>query len=140
MCSLYLYDIYDKVNIIMDFSAFSHGQVHSKIWLCETLEPFLKSKDNIAILGSWYNVLGLFLNVRKPNYYQNIVGYDLDDVQKIADKFIDSWNHLPNQTVKNIQANVNFIDLSNYNVVINTSVEHMEDRKWFSNLLPNTLV
>lgn len=124
----------------MDLSAFSHGQIHSKLWLCETLEPYLKDDDNIGILGSWYNVLGFMLNVRKPNFYKNIIGYDKDTVQDVANKIIESWNHLPNQTVTNVNVDVNEINLTNHNVIINTSVEHMESTKWFNNIKQETLV
>ena len=124
----------------MDLLAFSHGQIHSKLWLCETLEPFLKPTDKIAILGSWYNLIGFMLNIRKPNYYSSITGYDKDNVQEVANKIIESWNHLPNQTVININADVNDIDLSSYNVIINTSVEHMKSIKWFDNIKNDSLV
>ena len=124
----------------MDLSAFSHGQIHSKLWLCEKLEPYLTPKDKIAILGSWYNVLGFMLNIRKPYYYKNIVGYDKDTIQDIANNIIQSWNQLPNQTVVNRQANVNELDLSHYNVIINTSVEHIEGDGWFNNIPIGSLV
>jgi len=124
----------------MDLSAFSHGQIQSKIWLCEILEPLLNSTDKIAILGSWYNVLGFMLNVRKPKYYQHISGFDLDTVQEEADKITCAWNHLPELTVFNVKADVNSVDLSEFNVIISTSVEHITENVWFQNIKPNTLV
>lgn len=141
MLTLYLYDINYTVNIIMDFNAFSHGQIHSKIWLCEILEPFLRDVDDIAILGSWYNILGFMLNVRKPNYYKSITGYDIDsDAIRIADSVTESWRFLPDNTLENLLADVNTVDYTKHDTIINTSVEHMLDNNWFNKITSNTLV
>lgn len=139
--TLYLYVKWLTVNISMDLNAFSHGQVQSKIWLCEILEPYLKSDDKIAILGCWYSVLSFMLGVRKPNFYESIVGYDIDDdAVKIADKITESWRFLTSKKFKNITADVNNLNLEDYNVVISTSVEHITMNDWFNNLKTNTLV
>jgi len=126
----------------MDLNSFAHGQIRSKIWLCEKLEPFIKPSDNIAILGSWYNILGFMLNVRKPNYYQHITAYDIDNVQEEANKITCSWVHVPEKEISiyNLRADVNKVDLSNFDVIINTSVEHITENIWFSNIKQNTLV
>lgn len=124
----------------MDLASFSHGQVQSKIWLCELLEPLLKGSDKIAILGSWYNVLGFMLNVRKPKYYSHITGFDIDNVQEDADKITCAWNHLPELTVFNINADVNTVDLTGFDVIISTSVEHITQNNWYNNVKSNTLV
>lgn len=140
MFTLYLYDDRHSVNICMDLNAFAHGQIHSKIWLCEQLEPLLNPNDKIAILGSWYNILAFMLNIRKPKFYQHITGFDLDSVQEEADKITCSWIHLPELTVFNRQADVNQIDLSEFNVIISTSVEHITENIWFNNIKENTLI
>ena len=63
----------------MNFDAFSHGQIQSKIWLCEELEPHTPIHANIRILGSWYNILAFMLLTRRPEYYYNsIEGIDID--------------------------------------------------------------
>jgi hypothetical protein len=125
----------------MDFSAFSHGQMHSKIWLCEILEPYIKEQSKIAILGSWYNILGLMLNIRKPNYHNYIIGFDIDeDAIKIADSITESWRFYPKKILENIQADVNDIGLDYFDVIISTSVEHITENIWFDNIKSNTLV
>ena len=125
----------------MDLTVFSHGQVHSKVWLCEVLEPYIKENSKIAILGSWYNLLGFMLHVRKPHYYKFIVGYDIDEnVKEIADRITESWKFLPQQTIENINADINDLDYSNYQVVVNTSVEHIAQKNWFDGIKSETLV
>ena len=124
----------------MDFTAFSHGQVQSKYWLCQQLEPYIPTKARVAILGSWYNVLGFMMTVRKPDLYQSITGIDIDpEVNPIADKINDSCI-IENSIIKNVIADVNDFDFKRFNVLINCSPEHMESNQWFDNIPPNTLV
>lgn len=125
----------------MDFSSFSDGQVRSKIYLCEQLEGYLKPESKIVILGSWYNLLGFILNVRKPNYYKSITGYDIDGtVKPIADSINISWIWGPNPTLQNLTADINEIDLSTFDVIINTSVEHIEHDSWYHKLSKEQLI
>jgi hypothetical protein len=125
----------------MDYTAFSHGQMQSKIWLCESLEPYIPTNANVAILGSWYNILGMMLLLRHPEKYNFIIGIDIDnDVTPIADKICEGYMIQPNVKLKNICADANNYNLQGYQVVINCSVEHMHSTKWFDNLTTDTLV
>ncbi len=125
----------------MDFTSFSHGQIQSKLWLCQFIESFIPANSRIAILGSWYNVLGLTMLLRNPVKYQAITGFDIDqNAINYANKLCESFMIQPNVKLNNICADVNEIDLNGYDVVINCSVEHMNSRKWFEKLIANTLV
>ena len=75
--------------MFMDWDSFSHGQIQSKLWLCQELERHLPQNARVAILGSWHNVLAFMLLTRGADRYQTIVGIDLDKkVQKVADKLL----------------------------------------------------
>jgi hypothetical protein len=130
----------------MDLFSFSHGQITSKIWLCEELEKYCKINDNLYILGGWHNVLGFMLSVRKPNFFKKIHNIDIDgEVIEIADKICDAWiNELyTNSHIINTCADSNEYELqlnSVTDVVINCSVEHFKSNDWFSKLPMNTLV
>lgn len=125
----------------MDYLAFSHSQTQSKIWLCEQLEPLLPKRNTVAILGAWYNLLGFMMLTRKPNYYQCILGVDVDpSVKEIADKLCQGWMICDTCYIKNVTADANHLFYQGYNVVINCSVEHMNDSGWFDNIMPGTLV
>lgn len=125
----------------MDFTAFSHGQIQSKLWLCESLEPYISPDSRIAILGSWYNILGFLMVSRKPTLYNFITGIDKDkSVIDFADKFCEGYMIQPNVKIKNICQDANTFDLQGFNVVINCSVEHMESNAWFGKLTAGTLV
>lgn len=121
---------------LVNWDSFSHGQILSKKWLCEKLEPFLDSEQKIAILGGWYNVLAFMLRVR--DNHQHITSFDFDDTcKKIADKINDCW--VLEKTIHNVVADVNSLDLSEFQVIINTSCEHMPGH-WFDTIGSGTIV
>lgn len=130
----------------MDFLSFSHGQITSKIWLCEELEKYCKLNDNLYILGGWHNILGFMFSIRKPNFFKRIHNIDIDsEVIEIADKICDTWiNQLyTNSHIINTCADSNEYELQLNNVtdiVINCSVEHFKTNDWFNKLPTNTLV
>lgn len=124
----------------MDFSAFSHGQIQSKLWLAENLEKFIPFPLRVAIVGSWYNVLGSILLLRNNSLYEHIHGYDIDTQSTvIADKINDAWMINENQKIKNFTKNADCIDFSYYDLIISTSVEDISSH-WYDNIKPDTLV
>ena len=121
----------------MNFDSFSHGQVLSKIWLCEHLESFLPPTANIANLGGWYNVLGFMLKVRNPKRNIKITNIDINpETQLISNAITNAWS----DSIRHITADANNFRLSDYNVVINCSPEHFTSEEWFYNLSPGTVV
>ena len=121
----------------MNFDSFSHGQVLSKIWLCEQLEPFLPLQPNIVNLGGWYNVLGFMLKVRNPKRNLKITNVDADpETQLISNAVTNAWS----DSVRHITADANEFRLRDYNVVINCSAEHFDSAKWFDEIAPGSLV
>jgi hypothetical protein len=127
-------------NSNLNWDSFSHGQIQSKIWLCEQLEPYIPKKARTAILGSWYNVMGFMLLTRQPDLYQLIVGVDIDPaVKPIAEKINNGWI-VEKNIIKNITSDVNDFNLQSFNLVINCSPEHMENNQWFKNIVPGTTV
>jgi len=125
----------------MDLTSFSHGQIHSKLWLCEKLEPYIPPHATIGILGAWYNVLGFMLMVRNPKRYTSIIGLDIDpNVKSIADKICEAWTIQPTVKVFNRTQDVNTSDYNGYHVIINCSVEHMANMNWFHKIPKNTVV
>lgn len=129
---------------MMNFDSFSHGQVTSKQWLCDTIEPYLQPNDNILILGGWHNVLGFMLATRNSNKNLKITNVDKDhEAILVANKLCDAWkpdlNSKDSTIITNLIANADTFDLSKYQVIINCSVEHMGNQ-WFSNVKKDQLV
>lgn len=117
----------------MDFDSFSHGQVKSKIWLAEKLEPYIG--EHVAVLGSWHNLTAFILKTRGCN--SNITGIDINpEVKDIANKICNYW--VFEGSVSNITGNVLEMPLE-YDTIINCSSEHMQSG-WFDNVRPGALV
>lgn len=139
--TLYLYSPYGLVNNTMDYSAFSHGQIQSKLWLCETLEPYLPEQAKVVILGSWYNILGFMMLTRNRAKYNLIMGIDQNkECVQVANHVINGWTIGDDYAARNQCSDVNKFNTNSFDVVINTSVEHIENTKWFENIKWNTTV
>jgi len=128
----------------MDFSAFSHGQIQSKLWLCETLEPLLPKNPKIIILASWYNTLGMMLVIRNPKKYKRILGIDKDiKSSTVANHICDAWMINADQIIKNenkLVEEYNSKDFANFDVIINTSVEDISTKEWFNKIPKSKMI
>lgn len=125
----------------MDYTSFSHGQVQSKLWLCTELEKTIKFNAKIAIVGCWYNILGLLLLARHQEKYKYIHGYDIDEKTKpIADKLTDAWQINLDQKIRNYILDVNQIDFQNYDTIICTSTEDIASIDWYTNIPTGKIV
>jgi hypothetical protein len=127
----------------IDSDAFASGQILSKLWLAETLEAVVEYQDileplKVLILGGWYGQLHLIFKLRKKLKIDYTTSIDIDpQVREIADKLNETWIW-QSRKFSSITADVNSFeyDLSDYNTVINTSVEHITGTQWFDNI-PN---
>lgn len=119
---------------MLDYTAFSHGQIKSKIWLCEELEKLMPNPARIAILGGWYGITSFMLFARAQSNIEKVRSFDIDPkVEKIADLINNTWvfNHW---RFKAVTADVNNVDLSEFNVIINSSAEHVVNKTWFDSV------
>jgi hypothetical protein len=124
----------------MDFNAFSHGQMHSKLWLCDNLEPYMPKGANVIVIGSWYNLMGLLLLSRNNNY-NSIKGIDIDaSAISIANQLCQSWMIQPDLKIYNEVADANTYDYNGYQVFINCSVEHINTNEWYQRIPKGFLV
>jgi len=119
--------------------SFSHGQVKSKMWLCEKLEPHVKDNSKVAILGGWVNLLGFMMLTRQPKKYEHIKSIDIDSESiDLADQINSYW--IIERILRNEIADANTFNTQGFDVVINCSAEHMENTTWFDRISPGTLV
>lgn len=137
---------------MIDFTAFAHGQVQSKLWLCEELEKHLPEKSHTLILGSWYGVLNFMLLTRNPKRYELITGIDKDEKAiEVSQQLLNAWN-TPWSSETNKSKNLvqdldevstdilGFDSIAGYpNVVINCSCEHMSN-EWFNRTAKSQLL
>ena len=131
----------------IDTDAFSTSQVLSKIWLAEKLEQVIEYQDvleplNILILGGWYGVLNFILRSRARLKIQSVRSLDIDNIAcETADLINKAWVW-QNWQFKSICGDANNFQYTKkeFNLVINTSVEHIESKEWFDNIPSKTLV
>ena len=125
----------------MNYDSFSHGQIKSKLWLCEELERHIQDNAIVAILGGWYNVLGFLLLARNQNKIRSILNIDIDSsAVDIADKITEGWAFGPDAKVNNIVADACTYNYEGFGVIINCSPEHMVNDDWFHRINSGTLI
>lgn len=127
---------------MIDYSAFSHGQIQSKLWLCENLEPFLPPESHVLILGTWYSTLSFMMLSRNQSKYAMITGVDKDEESvEISNKLLNGWTIGDQNKARTVRKDIEKTNVigTAYNVVINCSCEHM-DSSWFKQLNPYQLV
>ena len=110
-----------EVNYI---DALSQFQVESKIWLVDELAK-LDKHDNALFIGGWLGISSLWLS--KAEVISNVTNLDLD---KDAINFSNKLNAYNFNYKEGIVSDIDEHDLSNYDLIINTSSEHMTD-DWF---------
>jgi hypothetical protein len=125
---------------MIDFTAFSHGQVLSKLWLCRTIEPILQPQSRVAILGSWYNVLAFMMLTRNSSLYQFILGVDQNyQATEVSERICDAWRFGYDKKISNVTQDAGKFNIDEFNVVINCSVEHMPN-DWYDRVPTGALV
>lgn len=129
-----------------DPSAFMSGQNMSKQWLCEGLEEAARALEmydpnTIYVLGGWYCLTNLMLQVRGNLSIARTYSFDADERATLGAKVLNE-PYIWQGQFEARTADVNKIDYSEHNpqIVINTSVEHMTDRDWFDRIPDGTLV
>lgn len=121
-----------------DVDSLSKGQLYSKVWLVKELKKISPYYGTIYLLGGWYGILVemLFKNMN----INKIHSFDLDETAcKIADEInvnyvINNWKF------KAFVKNINDLDYSECDTVINTSTEHIPGTVWFDKIPDGKLV
>ena len=120
--------------------ALSSGQIVSKIWLIEEFDriknEYVPDKLKVIVLGGWLGLLPNMLMSYSTRASAVHVLHCLDIDPRCA-HLAEEVNrvYLHKGIFRAITADMLEFDVKNYDVIINTSCEHLEDvRKWFSSL------
>lgn len=125
----------------LDLNAFSHGQIVSKIWLCEELEKYASNCPNIVyILGCWYNVTGFLLESRGKINIERLHGIDIDPAAITIAKEINSAWVYPYKHRYSVEDASTMHWPSGCSIVINTSAEHFNSSDWYHRVPKGSLV
>jgi hypothetical protein len=132
----------------------AHGQVKSKLWLCEHLERIqsdLKPAGPwvIWIYGAWYSMTAFLLLARDKCQVDHIRGLDVDPKAcEAADIMNNRWTY-EDWRFKAFVKDCNKVDFKEDSVamqsrvpdlVINTSCEHFDSAAWWDHLPQGQLV
>jgi len=111
---------------------FHTNQVKSKAWMLNKLLHLnLSSNTSILIIGSW---VGFLTHCLHKLGFRNLTEVDL-----MSRNLSISQNLTP--SVIRFQRDINtFADINNYDVIINTSCEHIKDDSWFKNINPGSFL
>jgi hypothetical protein len=119
--------------------AISDGQLLSKNWLIEKFQSEVAWEDfpngiaRVAILGGWIGTLALMMNSFELPI--DVTSIDLDArANRIAEKL--NWDF----KFKTLTESMYEIDYSEYDVIINTSSEHIEDIGKWRALIPKNKI
>jgi len=132
----------------INLDAFASSQTLSKQWLVEKLEECLSGMTTppqgyrIWVLGGWYGLTNFIIRTRAVIDVDHVRSLDIDpECQPIADKINKLWEWQDWQ-FKAQTCDVNKLDYSQGtpHIVINTSVEHIDDEQWYRNIPAGTLV
>lgn len=134
-----LYDKFTEQHLSMNElrDALSDGQLYSKTWLVEELSNRIKSgeiepkeKYKVAVLGGWIGLLSLMMFTWELPV--SVVSVDVDlRVNTIAEKI--NWGF----DFKTVTKDMNTVDYSDFDIIINTSSEHIPDISAWRSTIPS---
>jgi len=126
MNAMYNEQAAETLTLIEIRDAFRVKQMQSKGWLMSKIKDIDKSKK-VLVIGSWLGFTSLCLYKLG---FTHITEIDIDP------RLEDFANHLNrfNKNFRHITNDINNIDISKYDLIINTSCEHILDNTWFNNI------
>ncbi len=131
----------------VNLDAFSSSQIGSKVWLADRLEEVLAQLTapvggyKIWIYGGWYGITNFIIRVRARIPVEFVRSIDKDPTcEPIADKINKFWEWQGWQfKAQTGDANGVLYVRDNPHIVINSSIEHMEQHTWFNNIPEDTI-
>jgi hypothetical protein len=112
----------------------------SKIWLCNNLKKIGKTKfSTIYVLGSWYGSMAVILN-RCGIEFEKIINVDADQNHITKSHRVLSALGINVQSMQKDANTLNYKQLDNDSLVINTSIDDINGTDWFNRLPEGTLV
>ena len=113
----------------------------SKVWLLSELEQIQKQFSTAYILGSWYGNLALYMTLQPRINVDKIILVEKNkEFLSTSKKILDLAGA---DNIEYMLADSNKLDyrqLGDSGVVVNTSLTDMPGRAWFLNIPDNTLV
>ena len=119
--------------------SFSKDLVKSKTWLAEELAKIRTDFKNVYILGSWYGNLSLILFQEHKIKFQHLYNVDVNEESLMQGEEL-AMNLGVAQDIDIVHKNANDVVYLAPSLIINTSVNNIENAGWFENIPLGTLV
>lgn len=134
MNALYNDEAFNSTNLKELRDAFRIKQMQGKSWLMSQVKNQALDKEaNILVIGSWIGFTSWCLYKLG---FSNITEVDPDSrLEPLA-----VWLNRFNKNFTHITDDVNNVDVSQFDVVINTSSEHILDNSWYTRIPSTALV
>ena len=121
--------------------SFTRDLIASKVWLLTELARIAPQVGTIYVLGSWYGNLGVLLALDPVVRYKKLINVETNPKFLQASQRIQDYMGLSNTEYMLKDANdLNYQQLGDDGVVINTSLTDMSGQAWFDHIPSGTLV
>lgn len=120
--------------------SFDRGLIMNKLWLIHKLRKIQDQFSTIYILGSWYGNMSILL-AKSGIEYNHIVNVDQDAAVVRGAQRIGRMLNIDNIEYMAKDANrLNYQQLDQDGLVINTSCHDMDNRGWFDHIPAGVIV
>jgi hypothetical protein len=121
--------------------SFTSDLTTSKVWLLKELAQIAPEVDTVYVLGSWYGNLALYMHLQPTVKYDQIINVEIDPERLTQSQHM--LDYVGADRVSYMLKDANELDyqqLGNNGVVINTSLTNIAGDQWFDNIPAGTLV
>lgn len=135
MNALYDAESFESTSLTEMRDAFRMKQLQGKTWLLNTglLEHCLDKSKRVLVVGSWFGFTSFCLHKLG---FSNVTEVDPDGRLEHFAKHLNRFN----KRYTHVTADINTVDMSNYDIIVNPSGEHIVDNTWFDNISPSATV
>ena len=121
--------------------SFTHDLIKSKVWLLSELARIAPKVGTVYVLGSWYGNLGVLLALDPIIRFKQLINVETNPEFLKASERIHNKLGMGNTEYMLKDANdLDYQQLGNDGVVINTSLTDMPGQTWFDRIPAGTLV
>ena len=121
--------------------SFTHDLTTSKVWLLQQLAKIAPQVGTIYILGSWYGNISLYMALMPLLRHGPVINVERDPgMLRQSSRML---RHVGDRSTQHMLADANDLDyrqLGDDGVIINTSLTDMPGRAWFDRIPAGTLV
>jgi len=121
--------------------SFTRDLIASKVWLLQELEKIQRHYSTMYVLGSWYGNLALFMRLQPTIEADTIINVEINlEMLQTSEEILDLAG-VDNVEFMLKDANkLNYQQLGDLGVVINTSLTEMPESEWFKHIPAGTLI